>query len=225
MTDVPDADLVEMLRAAFPVIAGTAPEEIERWAAMGTSVSMRLASLRHILTWSNARREAAVAEMKAALIEFHWMARRYCDGRMSAAPSVFNDHVRELVANGIDMRQPLFARDGCGRAFDRLTDAEALAAQEDMPKGHALMLAEWEGRTTELRQHIDTLFEQINDRDKRNKIVLVKLETSEARVKVLVDALERCVAILERLDTLPRDHFPALEQARLALAQVKGGVG
>jgi hypothetical protein len=185
MTDETNADLVEMLRAAFPVIAGTAPEEIERWTTMGTPVGLGPEPIRRILAWANARREAAVAEMKAALIEFHWMARRYCDGRMSAAPSVFNDHVRELVANGIDMRQPLFARNGCGRAFDRLTDAEALAAQEDMPKGQALMLAEWEGRVTELGLCINTLFEQLHDRDERNKIVLAKLEASEARVREL----------------------------------------
>jgi hypothetical protein len=155
MTSEPtNADLVEMLRAAFEGGFGYGlqrglhgkcmPDKtlaFARFMSVDTPVDTFLA-------WSNASRDAAVAELKASL---------------SAS----------------------------------------------------------ESRATELGLCINALSEQITDRDERNKIVLAKLEASEARVKVLVEALERCVAILERLDTLPRDRFSALDQARLALAQVK----
>ena len=33
--------------------------------------------------------------------DFHWMARRYCDGRSSYAPSLFNEHTKRLLELGI----------------------------------------------------------------------------------------------------------------------------
>jgi len=66
---------------------------------------------------------------------FHWMARRYADMRSSYAPSMFNEHVRKLRALGFGLKHPLFARDGMGRTYDGLTEAEATDAAQDMPLG------------------------------------------------------------------------------------------
>ena len=60
---------------------------------------------------------------------FHWMARRYADGRMSYATSLFNECVRSLLAMGIELNPTqdgtIWARDSMGRAYDKLTDEEA----------------------------------------------------------------------------------------------------
>lgn len=85
-------------------------------------------------------------ELKEAIRCFHWMARRYADGRSSYAPTKFNDHVRMIVDTGIGLNHPLYARDGMGRKFDGLTDEEVAAAEADMPRGHTIALAEDEGR-------------------------------------------------------------------------------
>lgn len=92
-----------------------------------------------------------IERLKRMATELHWMARRYCDGRMSTAPCSFNELVRGLLASGVSLGEPLFARDGMGRPYDGLTDAEAAAAQEDMPKGHAALEAEWMARTESVR--------------------------------------------------------------------------
>ena len=84
-----------------------------------------------------ARLRAENAALSTATVEFHWMARRYCDGRMSASVSHFNQLVRELLVAGCVLHEPRFARDGMGRSFDGLTDDESSAAQEDAPRGHA----------------------------------------------------------------------------------------
>jgi hypothetical protein len=86
-----------------------------------------------------ARLRAENAALSVAVAELHWMARRYCDGRMSASVSLFNQLVRELLAAGCALHEPRFARDGMGRSFDGLTDEEASAAQEDAPRGHAFL--------------------------------------------------------------------------------------
>lgn len=84
----------------------------------------------------------------AAVRDFHWMARRYADGRSSYAPGCLNEHVRKLLSMDSEFHPsaPFFARDGMGRGFDKLTDTEVAAAKRDMPRGHATPLAEYEGR-------------------------------------------------------------------------------
>lgn len=63
------------------------------------------------------------------VVDLQWMARRYCDGRMSYAPSLFNDITRWLLDNGVELNQAgdpsVFARDGMGADYDKLTDEEA----------------------------------------------------------------------------------------------------
>jgi hypothetical protein len=76
------------------------------------------------------------ANIKNAVRDIHWMARRYADGRCSYAPGMFNGRVRDLMAAGFELGQPLFARDGMGRAFDGLTEEEVAGAEEDMPRMH-----------------------------------------------------------------------------------------
>lgn len=48
--------------------------------------------------------------------DFHWMARRYVDGRSTYAPSLFNDHVRALQQMGIELNpgsdNTIWANDG-----------------------------------------------------------------------------------------------------------------
>lgn len=69
------------------------------------------------------------------LMCLHWMARRYADGRSSYSPGLFNGIARKLLSSGVELKRPHFARDGMGRDFDGLTDAEVNEALEDMPRG------------------------------------------------------------------------------------------
>lgn len=77
------------------------------------------------------------AILRDAVRDLHWMARRYADMRSSYAPGMFNRHTRALLAAGVDLKAPHFARDGMGRSFDGLTEQEVQAAAEDMPRGFA----------------------------------------------------------------------------------------
>lgn len=69
------------------------------------------------------------------LMSLHWMARRYADGRSSYSPGLFNDIARKLLAAGVELKTPHFARDGMGRRFDGLTDEQVKEAESDMPRG------------------------------------------------------------------------------------------
>ena len=92
-----------------------------------------------------------------ALRDFHWMARRYADGRSSYAPGRFNEHVRRLLKAGFEPigLAPLYARDGMGRAFDALSDEEVAAAERDMPRGHTIALSADEGRFDAIAEAIE----------------------------------------------------------------------
>lgn len=58
-----------------------------------------------------------------------WMARRYADGRSTYAPGIVNDATRWMLANELHVNPGaegiIWARDGGGRKFDGLTDAQA----------------------------------------------------------------------------------------------------
>jgi hypothetical protein len=78
------------------------------------------------------RLRAKLETIAAAVRDLHWMARRYADNRTSYAPHMFNEHTRACLRGGVKFRgAAIFARDGMGRAFDCLTDAEAAAAEAD----------------------------------------------------------------------------------------------
>lgn len=70
-----------------------------------------------------------VAKLIDVIIDFHWMARRYADGRMTYATSLFNNHTDALLELGIPLNmtadQTLYAQDGMGRRFDGLNVAHA----------------------------------------------------------------------------------------------------
>jgi hypothetical protein len=75
-------------------------------------------------------------QLRTICSDLHWMARRYADGRMTGAPAVVNACTRQLLELGLfTLRGPLYARDGMGRNFDRLTDAQAAEAEADAPRG------------------------------------------------------------------------------------------
>lgn len=69
------------------------------------------------------------ADREKIIVDLHWMARRYADGRRTYAPGVVNNVSRWLIANGIQpiagADDTIWAKDGMGRAYDRLTDAQA----------------------------------------------------------------------------------------------------
>jgi hypothetical protein len=90
-------------------------------------------------------------QLETIIYDLHWMARRYADGRSSYAPGLLNRHVNELLEMGFNFKKPLYARDGMGRNFDGLTDADVIAAEEDMPTGHLQVVAETDERMKALR--------------------------------------------------------------------------
>ena len=57
--------------------------------------------------------------LKMAVIDLHWMARRYADGRQSYVPSLFNDITRKLLSLGIKLEdvdyETIWAREADGR--------------------------------------------------------------------------------------------------------------
>ncbi len=61
-------------------------------------------------------------QLRRVTVDLHWMARRYADGRQSYAPSLFNDHVRTLLALGVPLNatgdQTIWAADGNPRCMD-----------------------------------------------------------------------------------------------------------
>lgn len=69
------------------------------------------------------------AALRNIAVDLHWMARRYADERRSVAPGIFNDAVRALLAMGVKLNPSadniIWARNGMGRQFDRLTEAQA----------------------------------------------------------------------------------------------------
>lgn len=69
--------------------------------------------------------------LRGIVRDFHWMARRYVDGRSSYVTGLFNDHVRDMLRLGIEPNQcidkTIWARDSGGRAYDGLTEEEATA--------------------------------------------------------------------------------------------------
>jgi hypothetical protein len=67
-------------------------------------------------------------QLRQICIDLAWMARRYADGRMSAAVAIYNDNVEKLVKMGVKVKpdtiseNTIWAKDGSGRQFDQLHD-------------------------------------------------------------------------------------------------------
>jgi hypothetical protein len=78
---------------------------------------------------STLRASPAIAGLEHVIINLHWMARRYADGRQTYAPGLFNDCTRSLLQMGIELKGgadgTIWARNSLGRQYDDLTDEEA----------------------------------------------------------------------------------------------------
>ena len=77
--------------------------------------------------------EERARALERIVIDLHWCARRYCDGRTTYMTSLFNAHTKALLALGVLLNptadQRLFADDGMGAAYAELTP-EDLAAEQ-----------------------------------------------------------------------------------------------
>jgi hypothetical protein len=66
--------------------------------------------------------------LEQIVVDFHWMARRYADGRQSYATSTFNRDTRSLLAMNIQLNPcaegTIWARDGMGPQYGGLTEEE-----------------------------------------------------------------------------------------------------
>jgi len=209
----PNADLVEMLGAMRPDLEKISNERV-LGLLVGWTMRITPSEFLRILAWANARRDAAVVEknlLTEAAHEFHRMARRYCDGRMSYAPSSFNALVRKLRKADVKLSDPLFARDGMGRDYDHLTDDEAAAAQEDMPRGHAALETEWMQRTADLHAQIARLREVLG------RLIRSAQEVSEGKSSTFKARNGRVMSIEtddgERAAILHCDLFSDLDTA------------
>lgn len=121
-----------------------------------------------------------------ALRDLHWMARRYADMRSSYAPSMFNEHTRKLLAEGVELNGPHFARDGGGRRFDGLTQAEVDAAADDMPRGFVQDGDERLGAALDALEEIANLPEQGGCGDGVDAVDLWMLMQKRARKAIEV---------------------------------------
>lgn len=66
--------------------------------------------------------------LREIVVDYHWMARRYSDGRSTYATSLFNQHTRTLLDLGIELNRTsdntIWARDGMGPRYDGLSEEE-----------------------------------------------------------------------------------------------------
>jgi hypothetical protein len=135
--------------------------------------------------------------LRAAVRDLHWMARRYADMRSSYAPSMFNRHTRSLLAAGVDLKAPHFARDGMGRSFDGLSAQEVEAAAEDMPRG---FVPDSDERLAEALRALEALV-QANDalaatRSQETYLSMIDKDGAADALATLDDARREACALL-----------------------------
>ena len=68
-------------------------------------------------------------KLKQIVKQMSLCARRYCDYRQSYATGAYNDLVRQCLLLGIELDTSdgiIWARDAMGRAFDQLSDSQAV---------------------------------------------------------------------------------------------------
>jgi len=150
-------------------LSSRAPEYQEAWHAAADAIRDAVLKVR----------------IDQAVHDLHWMARRYADGRCSYAPGMFNGRARDLLTAGFDLGEPLFARDGMGRAFDGLTDEEVAAAEEDMPRMHTKVIEAGEERFNEVwDQAVEACadrIEKLRDNTQQLKLHMGEMEAQEQR--------------------------------------------
>lgn len=174
-------------------LSSRAPEYQEAWHAAADAIRDAVLKVR----------------IDQAVHDLHWMARRYADGRCSYAPGMFNGRVRDLMAAGFELCQPLFARDGMGRAFDGLTEDEVAAAEADMPRMHAKVIEAGEERFNAVwDQAVEACIAQIKEYGDGQNSSLEKAETEgkEGPTLVFTGATMAAGAMIDRLRSLKRSQ-------------------
>lgn len=58
--------------------------------------------------------EAENAALRKIVTDFHWMARRYADGRSSYVARMFNEHTRAMIQMGWNSTLPQMRSSGRG---------------------------------------------------------------------------------------------------------------
>lgn len=78
--------------------------------------------------------EAENAALRKIATDFHWMARRYADGRSTYIARMFNENTRAMLRMGVEVNPTadaiIWVRDEMGRRFDGLSDEEATPGTE-----------------------------------------------------------------------------------------------
>lgn len=89
------------------------------------------------MTDEQARLRQRIDILERIVVELHWMARRYADGRQSYVSKDFNDYTRELLVLGLKLNPghegTIWARDRDGPGASGLTQEE-FDLGEPMPK-------------------------------------------------------------------------------------------
>jgi hypothetical protein len=118
--------------------------------------------------------------LEQAVIELHWMARRYADKRSSYVTRIFNNITRKLLWIGVELgeQEGYFARDGMGREFDGLT-SEEVAAIKDKGDGNSTLDAMARVYTATVKLKKRGLFSE-NSRDEDVYELLMAIRAVEA---------------------------------------------
>lgn len=79
---------------------------------------MRSLNSAKLKSMSKSDLEERCAKLEAIAIDLAWLARRYCDGRQTYAPSIYNEHARALLEMGVQLNATgdglIWAKDGDG---------------------------------------------------------------------------------------------------------------
>lgn len=143
-----------------------------------------------------------------------WMARRYCDGRASYAPSTFNGHTRTLLSLGVPLNptgdETIWARNSYGRGSDGFNDDEAA-------RGRA---PDWWHSGPDAREQIDALQARIAE-------LTTALESLNRAAEWVTEAIDQMLDSGTEWPTgLHKGSFIDLisetEQARAALGEADG---
>ena len=94
-----------------------------------------------------ARLRAENARLRSIALDLQPCARRYADERRTYVPGMVNDATRYLLSIGLPVNpcgeRIIWARDGMGRAYDGLTDAQATPGTPEAMGGQPPPDPEW----------------------------------------------------------------------------------
>ncbi len=93
------------------------------------------------------RLRAENVRLRAIAHDLQSCARRYADGRRTYVPGMVNDATRYLLSIGVPVNpcgeRIIWARDGMGRAYDGLTDAQATSGTPEAMGNRPPPVPEW----------------------------------------------------------------------------------